>query len=118
MAITKTITIDGRPVAFKASAAVPRLYRVLFNRDIFTDMDRLMGSMSQSAEDYSALGVHDLEIFEDIAYVMARHADPGVPDTADAWLDGFSMFSVYQVLPQLAELWGLNIETQSEAKKN
>ena len=49
---------------------------------------------------------------------MAKHADPeGVPDTADEWLDEFSTFSIYQVLPKIIELWGLNVKTDSEAKK-
>ena len=36
----------------------------------------------------------------------------------DEWLDGFNTFSIYQVLPQLIELWGLNVQTDVEAKKN
>ena len=35
MAIQKNITIDGIDVPFKASAAVPRLYRLKFRRDIY-----------------------------------------------------------------------------------
>lgn len=31
---------------------------------------------------------------------------------------GFNTFSIYQVLPQLIELWGLNVQTDVEAKKN
>lgn len=30
---------------------------------------------------------------------------------------GFNTFSIYQVLPQLIELWGLNVQTDVEAKK-
>ena len=33
-------------------------------------------------------------------------------------MDGFNTFSIYQVLPQLIELWGLNVKTDVEAKKN
>ena len=35
MAVTKKIEIDGKEVTFKASAAVPRLYRIKFGRDIY-----------------------------------------------------------------------------------
>ena len=49
---------------------------------------------------------------------MAKHADPSIPDTPEEWLDGFGTFSIYQVLPQLIELWGLNVKTDVEAKKN
>lgn len=27
-------------------------------------------------------------------------------------------FSIYQILPQLIELWGLNVQTEVEARKN
>lgn len=35
MGIRKEIEIDGKMVAFKASAAIPRIYRLKFQRDIF-----------------------------------------------------------------------------------
>ena len=58
-------------------------------------------------------------LFEDISYIMAKHADPaGVPDTPDEWLDQFGTFSIYQILPEIIELWGLNVQTQIESKKN
>ena len=49
---------------------------------------------------------------------MAKHADASLPDNAEEWLDEFSVFSIYQVLPEIIELWGLNVQTQSTAKKN
>lgn len=59
-----------------------------------------------------------LEMFENIAYVMAKHADPSIPDTPEEWLDDFNTFSIYQVLPKIIELWGLNVRSDAEAKKN
>ena len=56
-------------------------------------------------------------MFENIAFVMAKHADASIPNTPEEWLDGFNTFSIYQVLPQLIELWGLNVQTDVEAKK-
>ena len=35
MSMIKTIEIDGKQVPFKASAAIPRIYRVKYGRDIF-----------------------------------------------------------------------------------
>lgn len=58
------------------------------------------------------------EMFENIAYVMAKHADGSIPDTPEEWLDGFGTFSIYQVLPKLIELWGLNVKADADAKKN
>jgi len=41
MAIKKTIIVDGIEVPFKASAAVPRLYRIKFRRDIYKEFAAL-----------------------------------------------------------------------------
>lgn len=50
---------------------------------------------------------------------MARHADPAnVPDSPEEFLDQFNTFSIYQILPQLIELWGLNVQTEVESRKN
>ena len=61
--------------------------------------------------------IDDLEVFENVAYVMALHADATIPATIEEWLDGFEMFSIYEVLPQILELWGENMKTQVKSKK-
>ena len=117
MGLVKKIEIDGMEVAFKASAAVPRLYRIKFGRDIYKDLKMLEKSVDKDDPEQSSLDTFSLELFENIAYLMAKHADPSVPDTPEEWLDNFSTFSIYQVLPQLLELWGLNMKSDVEAKK-
>lgn len=117
MAITRTIEIDGRPVPFKASAAIPRIYRLKFGRDIFADIDRLMAAMDKQSPEGSDLDLITLGIFEDVAYTMAKYADPEVPETPEEWLDGFNMFSIYFILPQIIELWQLNNKTEVKSKK-
>ena len=117
MGLVKKIEIDGKEVAFKASAAVPRLYRIKFCRDIYKDLKTLEKSVDKDDPEQSSLDTFSLELFENIAYLMAKHADPSVPDTPEEWLDNFSTFSIYQVLPQLLELWGLNVKSAVEAKK-
>ncbi len=119
MAVTKKINIDGIEVGFRASAAVPRMYRVKFGRDIYKDLRSLEKSVGDGNEDASDLDMFSLEMFEDLAWVMARHFDPKtVPDTPDEWLEQFNTFSIYQVLPELIELWGLNVQSEAESKKN
>ena len=118
MAITKTIEIDGKEVLFRASAAIPRLYRIKFRRDIYKDLAQLEKAVDQNVEEGSMLDTFSLELFENIAYMMARHADPTIPDTPEEWLEEFNTFSIYQVLPQIIELWGLNIESEVKSKKN
>ncbi len=118
MSMIKTIEIDGKQVPFKASAAIPRIYRVKYGRDIFKDLMKLQKALNENIADDSNLDLFSLETFENIAYLMAKHADPSLPDTAEEWLDEFSVFSIYNVLPAIIELWGVNVETQSVAKKN
>jgi len=118
MSIMKRIEIDGQEVAFKASAAIPRIYRLKFQRDIYKDLQALEKSVEVSDEENSNLDLFSLEMFENIAFVMAKHADPKIADSPEVWLDEFNTFSIYQILPQLIELWGLNIKTDVEAKKN
>ena len=118
MAIQKNITIDGIDVPFKASATVPRLYRLKFRRDIYQDFAALQKSVGENTEEFSALDIESLEVFENIAYIMAKHADPAVPASPDEWLEQFNTFSIYEILPQLIDLWGLNVETQVTGKKN
>ena len=117
MAIQKNITIDGIEVPFKASAAVPRLYRLKFRRDIYQDFAALQKSVGENTEESSALDIESLEVFENIAYIMAKHADAAIPASPDEWLEQFNTFSIYEILPQLIDLWGLNVETQVQSKK-
>lgn len=126
----RTVLIDGREVRFRASAAIPRLYRMKFRRDILQDMRRIQQEIekAKAAEEAakaagennpaSTLPLEALTLFEDVAYLMARHGDPqGVPDSVDEWLDGFGPFSIYTVFPVIQELWAENLETLNKPKK-
>lgn len=114
--IEQNIAIDGKLVPFKASAAIPRLYRARFRRDIFKDLMKL-GKAIKKEDGEEDLSNTDLEMFENVAYIMAKHADPTQPDTPEEWLDQFNTFSIYTVLPKLLELWHINISTDVESKK-
>ena len=133
--LRKKVEIDGREVEFKASAAVPRIYRMKFRRDLFVDLQKIAKSVKKKGkkedkesseipiEEYmetvASMGNEDLEMFENIAYVMAKHADPeNVPPDIMDWLEQFNTFSIYQILPAILELWNMNEETKSQAKKN
>lgn len=118
MSMKQNIEIDGKQVPFKASAAIPRIYRMKFHRDIYKDLRSLEKSVGDGTEENSNLDMFSLEMFENIAYIMAKHADPAITDSPEDWLDGFNTFSIYKVLPQLIQLWGLNTQTDIQSKKN
>ena len=136
----KILVIDGKEVGFRASALTPRLYRHKIGRDIIRDLNQLKRSYEktvaaqkiqkpgenateQQVNEYeqamqdAQLSVMDLEIFENVAFVMARQYDANIPNTAEEWLEGFSVFSIYEILPDILELWQLNQQTTSTAKK-
>ena len=116
--IERTINISGKDVLFRSSPTVPRLYRAKFKRDIFKDLSKLEKSYKKRTDGGEELQIDDLEIFENVAYVMAYHADHSIPGNIDDWLDQFEMFSIYEVLPEILELWGTNLITDVNAKKN
>lgn len=116
--LKKTVKIGDKEVTFKSSASIPRMYRILFKRDIFKDLTRLEKSYTEKEDGTKEMEIDDLEIFENVAYVMAKHADPTIPGTIDEWLDQFEMFSIYEVLPEILELWGSNLFTDVNARKN
>lgn len=119
MAVTKTMNVDGIDVTFRASAAVPRLYRLKFGRDIYKDLRSLEKSAGNSDEGESSLDTFSLELFENIAFIMAYHADPqNTSHEPDEWLEQFNTFSIYQILPEIINLWGLNVQQQVDSKKN
>lgn len=109
----KTICISGIDVPFKATAGTIRRYRAKFQKDLILDMQELQRQASSGLE----LTADALLTFEDVAYIMAKQADPTIPDDPDEWLDRFEMFSIYHVLPELVTLWGLSVQTLENSKK-
>ena len=120
MAVKKIVRIGEQEIPMRASAQIPRLYRVKFGRDIIRDLRQLERKMEQAKKDEDTeFDVMDLTIFEDVAWMLAKHADHSVPDDPGAWLDTIEgVFSIYLALPQILELWGLNqAQTSVPAKK-
>ena len=114
----KVIEIDGKEVKFRATAAIPRLYRIKFGRDIMQDMKSIEAALKVAEKNEGPIPPKLLEIFEDVSYLMAKHADPDMEaKSPDEWLEGFNTFSIYMVFPQLLDLWKTNNMTLGESKK-
>lgn len=131
--VKKTIKIDGKDVEFAASASIPRLYRLRFRRDIFRDISKIEKSVKEEEvkkkkaqkegeEIQSEIPIEDLEMFENVSFIMAEHAakkkGESFPDNIEDWLDEFNTFSIYQVFPEIIKLWNMNYETMENSKKN
>ena len=123
----KVINIGGKDVKMRASALIPRMYRFKFGRDILRDMTSLKKAFKKRSElpedatdeqkEEATLSEINLMIFENVAYIMAKHADARIADDPDEWLDGFEMFSIYEVFPEILNMWELNNATTSQPKK-
>ncbi len=117
----KVIAINGQDVRFKATGGLPLRYKTQFGRDLFADMAVLEEAIpaeeekalpgkpkrtsaaakeKQAAMDMSKL---DTELFYNIAWTMAKCADPSIPPVLD-WLDGFESFPVFDVFSELQDM--------------
>lgn len=112
------IAVGGVEIPMRASALVPRLYRAKFGRDMIRDMNSLEKKMKPAEDGETALDAMDLTVFEDVAYILAKHADPEVPSDPDEWLDSIpGVLSIYEALPQILALWSRNLKTTSKPRK-
>ena len=111
----KIINIDGKDVKFKSTAGTLCKYRMQFKSDMIDDLMKVKNKLKDAKENGSNLNIADLQTFEQIAWAMAKTADPDVPPIEN-WLDDFEMFSIYQVLPELSDLMLLNFNDINQKK--
>ena len=114
----RVIRIDNKDVPFKCTAGTARRYRFLYGKDIITDASRLLSGLKAHKDGTAELTPEMISIFEDLAYVMAKQADPDVPDDQGEWLDRFTMFSIYSALPEIVTLWSESMQGIESVKKN
>lgn len=126
---------EGRSLNFKASAFSPIMYNRLFHgRDFLRDMTLLKESKEKEDEaekngKENNFSMEDYELFVRIAYTFAYQGLAPTPATTkeqkefrerypDAWdwIDTFGTFSIYEILPEIVELWYANERTVSKPK--
>ena len=119
----RVVSFGRQEILMRASALTPRLYRAQTGRDLLSDIRQLQTAYADSVAaskdgNMSMAAVPDLTIFGDVAWIMAKQADPTVPDTVEEWLDSIDgVFSIYEIMPQILDLWAANIATTSVSKK-
>lgn len=132
----KTINIEGTERTVDANALLPRQYRKEFGRDVIVDMQKLLGGIKLSAEalkrarndpdgmaaellaDPNALDSMDLSVIENLAWLMLRAGGEDVGDTVEAWLGSLTdTMTIYNIMPDIVELWVSSQSTTSKAKK-
>ena len=110
----KTIEIDGKKVRFKTNGATPLRYKAQFGKDYFKEilklapLQKLQGSKKGiSPEDLQHL---DFEVFYNISWIMAKTADPTIPEPME-WLEQFDEYPMADVIPELQDLMMASFQT-------
>lgn len=114
----KTIIIDGKQIRFKTNGATPLRYKAQFGKDYFQEivklapLENLMGKKKKeiTSED---LKVIDFEIFYNISWIMAKTADPTIPEPLE-WLDQFDEYPIADIIPELQELMAASFQTSKK----
>ena len=138
----KTIQIEeGRSAAFRASAFSPIQYNRLFpGRDFMRDMEELRSMNNQVKEETEAEGgqerkkffsIEEYELFVRVAYTFAYQALSPSPRPSKeqkeflekypdpwCWIDSMNTFSIYQILPEIVDLWFSGAVQVASSKKN
>lgn len=118
----RTVEIGGKEYRMRATALTPKLYRHRFGRDMIRDMSGLIKAYnerqgSENNEESDLKVLDHLEVFENIAWLFMKDAGEEVGENPDEWLDSLDgIFSVYEAMPAIIELWFGNQKTTSTPK--
>ena len=112
----KVLKIGKKEIKLKSTAGTMMRYRNNFNRDFIKDLVNLQGKLNDKVEKGKEFEAVDLDIFEKIAWCMAKTADDNVPNI-EKWLDEFETFDIMQVLPEIMSLIVGNMEQINNKKK-
>jgi hypothetical protein len=110
----KTIMIDGKEVRLKSTAATALRYKAQFGKDFISEIVKLnrLGKLDlKYAEevDLESLENVDFEVFYNFTWVLAKTADPTVPDPL-SWLDKFDEFPLFDIIPQIQDILAATIQ--------
>lgn len=113
----KTITIDGREIRFRSTAATPLRYKAQFQKDFFADLMSMsaMSKMQKANGDVnlSVLKTLDFDVFYHLLWVFAKTADKDLPDPM-TWLDSFEEFPVFEIIEEVQELIEKNLQSKKK----
>lgn len=113
---------EGRSCNFKASAFSPIQYNRMFRgRDFLRDIEAMAEKsqeMTESEDGSASLSNENYEQFVRLAYLFAYQGQSPSPVKSEeqkeflkkypdpwAWIDSFNTFSIYQLLPEIMDLW-------------
>ena len=95
----KIIEIGSKKVPFKCTGGFLLRYKEITGRDPIKDIFDL----SKVLQKKESILFDDLRPIYDILYVLAKTADPNIPDIYD-WLDSFEEFPVVDIMDEIMPL--------------
>lgn len=115
----KTIVVGGKEIRFKTNGATPLRYKAQFQKDYFKEIMKLMPLSNLAEKNKKNVNVKDLEaldfeVFYNIAWIMAKTADPSIPEPM-LFFEQFDEFPIVEVIPELQDL--IFASFQSSKKK-
>jgi hypothetical protein len=92
----KVVTIENKKIPMRSSGMTGRIYAREFKKDLLStiySLDKLKNGEQV-----------DGEVINELAWVLAKTANPKIKDFED-WLDGFETpFSIMKAMPQITDL--------------
>lgn len=131
----KDIEIGGKVCRLKSSAAIPRIYRQFFNKDLLMDMNsifeysalkaklnrELKAKAKKEGEEFEPINDNllpeHIETLENLTYILHKHGDPSQPDDIDEWFEQFEMLDIYDAFPAVINMWTEENKQLVTAKK-
>lgn len=121
----KIVSVGEKKVVLRATAALPRVYRSIFGRDVFKDitpmLERYQKIDPEKTDDLSMvnqIGDYDMETLENLTFAMAWMGMPDVQKMEPLeWFDSFSSPELAVMEQEAFTLWVMDNYTIDEAKK-
>jgi hypothetical protein len=114
----KIITIDGKEVKFKTNGAIPLRYKAQFGKDYFKEILKMFPLTKLKEKKKNEINVKDLEaldfeVFYNVSWVMAKTADPSIPEPL-TWFASFDEFPIGDIFPELQDMMIATLETSKK----
>lgn len=107
----KKITIGDKQFTIKANALLPRRYRNEFNKDLITDLNKLISACKAQE------GI-DWEVAENLTWLMIKTAGVDEIGSIEDWLDTIEdTLAIPMAFPEVLSIWEDNQKTTSVPRK-
>lgn len=93
-------------------------YKAQFGKDYFKEIIKMLPLAKAKKKKKEELNVEDLEVldfevFYNVAWVMAKTADPSIPEPLE-WLSSFDEFPMLVVFTEIQDLMNATLQTSKK----